>query len=55
MQASRQGQAEVAKLLLDRGADVNASFADGRTALTFASDRGYTDVVKLLKAHGAKE
>ncbi|OPY76034.1 MAG: Ankyrin repeat protein [Syntrophorhabdus sp. PtaU1.Bin058] len=42
------------KLLLDKGADVNAKWAtEGITALIFASQEGHTDVVKLLLDKGA--
>ena len=44
---------EVAKLLLDRKADVNAKRADGTTALMWAMILGQTDMVKLLLGEGA--
>jgi ankyrin repeat protein len=34
---------------------VNAANKDGKTALSFASFKGNTDIVNLLKAKGAKE
>jgi ankyrin repeat protein len=43
------------KLLLDMGADVNAKRQDGWTALKLAQKSGSTEIVELLKAHGAKE
>ena len=46
---------EVMKALLDKGANVNAKAVLGWTALMLASKGGHVDVVKLLKAHGAKE
>jgi ankyrin repeat protein len=49
-----QAQAiEAIQLLLDLGADVNATTADGRTALHGAALQGYDDVIKFLVAHGA--
>ena len=38
---------------LDRGADVNAKFRYGMTALFKAAERGNADVVKLLLDRGA--
>jgi len=49
-----QAQAiEAIQLLLDRGADVNASSTDGRTALHGAALQGYDDVIKYLAGKGA--
>ncbi len=53
-EACEKGNLEDVKRLLRQGADANAG-TTGRTALTFASERGHADVVNLLKAHGAKE
>ena len=39
--------------LLDKGADVNAKFRYGATALFKAAERGNTEVVKVLLARGA--
>ncbi|HMF27775.1 MAG TPA: ankyrin repeat domain-containing protein, partial [Candidatus Cybelea sp.] len=44
---------EAIQLLLDRGADVNATTADGRTALHGAALQGYDDVIRFLVAKGA--
>jgi len=43
------------KLLIDRGADVNARSRGGYTALKYAVDRGHKEIVKLLKEAGARE
>jgi uncharacterized protein len=51
------GQTEVVKLLLDRGADMNARIetgaVKGATALILAAGLGHTEVVKLLLDKGA--
>jgi Ankyrin repeats (3 copies)/Ankyrin repeats (many copies) len=44
---------DVARLLLERGADVHARAVDGRTPLHFATDRGRVGVVRVLLEHGA--
>jgi uncharacterized protein len=55
MKAAWQGNLEAVKFLLDKGADVNVQTQDGRTAMKLAQERGYKEIVELLKAHGAKE
>ena len=45
---------EAARFLLDRGADINAETADGRTALHMAAQRGDIPMMTLLLSHGAK-
>jgi len=53
MEASARGYTEFVKLLLDKGADVNAK--DGIwTALNLAQERRHPDIVQLLKNAGAK-
>jgi len=44
---------DVVRLLLDRGADVNAKDGDGWTALMKAAQAGHPDMVRLLMQHGA--
>ena len=44
---------EVAKLLLEKGADVNARASNGHTALHYASAYGLIDIVKSLLDNGA--
>lgn len=51
--AAERGDAAVVKVLLAKGADVNAKDDGGRTALMTASDNGHLDVVKALLAKGA--
>ena len=55
MGTSFEGHLDIAKLLLDKGADVNAKSKDGDTALMAASEKGHTKIVELLKARGSKE
>jgi ankyrin repeat protein len=51
---SPQATLETVKLLLDKGADVNAQdLLDGRTALMGAAHKGRNDVIELLVQHGA--
>ena len=52
-EAARQGDAAAVTALLDKGADVNAKFRYGSTALFKAAERGHTDVVRVLLARGA--
>jgi ankyrin repeat protein len=52
-EAARRGDAEAVTALLDKGADVNARFRYGTTALFKAAERGNIGVVKVLLARGA--
>lgn len=52
-EAARKGDAAEVRAVLDRGADVNAKFRYGATALFKAAERGHTEVVKLLIERGA--
>ena len=51
--AARAGDTARVTAALAKGADVNAKTRYGATALTFASDKGHIDVVKLLISRGA--
>ena len=53
MEASIEGHFEIAKLLLDNGADVNLVDSDFRTALMFAAQNGHKDIVIELINNGA--
>lgn len=53
-EASRKGDVAAVKTLLDKGADVNAKFRYGTTALFKAAERGHLEVVKLLLERGAE-
>ncbi|MFH1393798.1 MAG: ankyrin repeat domain-containing protein [Candidatus Micrarchaeota archaeon] len=50
---SRPERAEIAKMLIDAGADVNAQSGSGNTALSEACCFGHIDAVKLLLDAGA--
>lgn len=52
-EAARKGDAAAVAVLLDKGADVNAKFRYGSTALFKAAERGNVEVVKVLLARGA--
>ena len=51
--AAKEGHIEIARLLLDRGADVNDSHSAGETALSEAAKAGQTELVRLLISRGA--
>ena len=51
----RRGHLEVAKLLVERGADINAQDWKAFTTMAEEELNGYYDMVKFLIAHGAKE
>ncbi len=53
--AAKKGDTAGIKALLDKGADVNAKNNNGVTALIWASKKGHTGIVQLLKKAGAKE
>ena len=54
MWAIEQGHPQVAKLLIERGADVNARSKNGFTPLLFAAQQNDLDSVRTLLAEGAK-
>lgn len=53
MIAARKGFLSTIELMLEAGADVNASTNDGTSALMYAASRGHTAVVQRLIAAGA--
>ena len=54
LDAVRKGDVAAVEKALDGGVDVDTPFRYGRTALSFAADRGSVEVVRLLLARGAK-
>ena len=50
---SAQGRTRTAKLLLERGVNVEARDSDGNRALMLAAYRGRGEIVTLLLARGA--
>jgi hypothetical protein len=52
-EAVRKGDVAGVQTALDRGADVNAKFRYGSTALFKAAERGHAPIVKLLLERGA--
>jgi ankyrin repeat protein len=52
-EAVRKGDVAAATAALDKGADVNAKFRYGSTALFKAAERGHTEVARLLIDRGA--
>ena len=52
-EAVRKGDVAGVTAALDRGADVNAKFRYGTTALFKAAERGNTEIAKILLDHGA--
>src|SRR5205807_2678877 len=54
MYASQTNELECVKLLIERGANVNATNGIGRTPLFFAQQSNYFDVATFLIQNGAK-
>jgi ankyrin repeat protein len=52
-EAVRKGDVAAVTAALDKGADVNAKFRYGATALFKAAERGHTDVANVLLERGA--
>ena len=46
---------KLAEWLINEGADVNTKGKKGRTPMDCAQDSGHTEIVELLRKHGAKE
>lgn len=52
-EAVRKGDVAAVTAALDKGADVNAKFRYGSTALFKAAERGHTEIAKVLLERGA--
>ncbi|HEX5833697.1 MAG TPA: ankyrin repeat domain-containing protein [Pyrinomonadaceae bacterium] len=52
-EAVRKGDVAAVTAALDKGADVNAKFRYGATALFKAAERGHTEIAKILLDRGA--
>ena len=46
---------KIVELLLSKGSDINAKANNGKTALSYAIEWAHTEIVELLRKHGAKE
>ena len=53
LHAARNGDTEIVRLLIDRGADANATNARGHTVLYCAGGHGHRETVQLLLDKGA--
>jgi len=53
--AAQSGRIELARLLLDGGADASPRTDDGITPLDLAEEKGHLDVAALLRERGAEE
>ncbi len=54
MMASQNGHAEVVKILLENGAQVNLKNKSDRSAFIMASQNGHAEVIQILLQNGAQ-
>ncbi|XP_059168436.1 putative ankyrin repeat protein RF_0381 [Physella acuta] len=52
MNASKRGQSDIVKLLLEHKADVNLINSNDKTALCYSVENGFVEIVKLLVDNG---
>jgi ankyrin repeat protein len=52
--AAHNGQTELAKLLIDNGADINAKMDNGQTPLFMAEEKYFTETAELIKKSGGQ-
>ena len=52
--AAHNGQTKLAKLLIDRGAEINAKMDNGRTPLFMAEEKDFTETAELIKQSGGQ-
>ena len=53
--AAREGHEGIVKLLIAKGANLNAVGPNGETPLTLAAMNGHKEIADLLRKHGAKK
>ena len=51
--AAANGHLEIVKMLLRHGADLHVKTNDGKTARSFAEERGHAAVAEFLRSRGA--
>lgn len=54
MVAASKGHESTVRLLLSKGSDPNATI-DGETALSFAKQKGHSEIIEILRAASAQE
>ena len=52
--AISQGQLDAIKLLIEKGADVNAKNKNGSTPLRLAEIEGFSEIAEYIRQHGGK-
>ena len=47
--AAKKNYPEIVKMLIDSGADNNITDKNGKTALMYAEENGYQEIIRILK------